>query len=53
MYSGEAPKRSSKHIRQLRDYIIQWSVYKYSLLINTEVNVFVHHRIDRTDDEFI
>jgi hypothetical protein len=47
MYSGEAPKQSSKHMRQLRDYIIQWSVYKYSLLINTEVNMSVYHQIDR------
>jgi hypothetical protein len=36
MYSGETPKRFSKHRRQLRDSIVQWSVYKRSLLINTE-----------------
>jgi hypothetical protein len=53
MYSGEIPKRFSKHKRQLRDSIIQWSVYKYSLLINTELNAFVQHQIDRTDDKFI
>jgi hypothetical protein len=41
MYSGETPKRFSKHMRQLRDSIVQWSVYKRSLLINTELNVFV------------
>jgi hypothetical protein len=41
MYSGETPKRFSKHRRQLRDFIVQWSVYKHSLLINTELNVFV------------
>jgi hypothetical protein len=41
MYSGETPKRFSKHRRQLRDSIVQWSVYKRSLLINTELNVFV------------
>jgi hypothetical protein len=28
-------------------------VYKCSLLINTNVNVFVQHRIDRTDNEFV
>lgn len=38
---------------QLRDFIIQWSVYKYSLLINTEVNTLVQRRIDRTDNEFV
>jgi hypothetical protein len=53
MYSGETPKRFSKHKRQLRDSIIQWSVYKYSLLINTELNAFVQHQIDRTDDKFV
>jgi hypothetical protein len=41
MYSGETPKRFSKHRRQLRDSIVQWSLYKRSLLINTELNVFV------------
>jgi hypothetical protein len=41
MYSGETPKQFSKHKRQLRDSIMQWSVYKYSLLINTELNAFV------------
>jgi hypothetical protein len=41
MYSGETPKQFSKHMRQLRDSIVQWSVYKRSLLINTELNVFV------------
>jgi hypothetical protein len=41
MYSGETPKRFSKHRRQLRDSIVQWSVYKRSLLINTELNIFV------------
>jgi hypothetical protein len=41
MYSGETPKRFSKHKRQLRDFIVQWSVSKRSLLINTELNVFV------------
>ena len=41
MYSGETPKQFSKHRRQLRDSIVQWSVYKRSLLINTELNVFV------------
>jgi hypothetical protein len=35
MYSGETPKRFSKHRRQLRDSIVQWNVYKRSLLINT------------------
>jgi hypothetical protein len=29
------------------------SVYKCSLLINTELNSFVQHQIDRTDDKFI
>ena len=53
MYSGETPKRFSKHRRQLRDSIVQWSVYKRSLLINTELNVFVYHQIDRTDDKFV
>jgi hypothetical protein len=37
----------------VRDFIIQWSVYKYSLLINTEVNVCVQHRIDRPDNELV
>jgi hypothetical protein len=41
MYSEEIPKRFSNHRRQLRDSIIQWSVSKRSLLINTELNVFV------------
>jgi hypothetical protein len=41
MYSGETPKRFYKHRRQLKDSIVQWSVYKRSLLINTELNVFV------------
>jgi hypothetical protein len=41
MYSGETPKQFSKHKRQLRDSIVQWSVYKRNLLINTELNVFV------------
>jgi hypothetical protein len=41
MYSGETSKRFSKHRRQLRDSIVQWSVYKRSLLINRELNVFV------------
>jgi hypothetical protein len=41
VYSGETPKRFSKHRRQLRDSIVQWSIYKRSLLINTELNVFV------------
>jgi hypothetical protein len=45
MCSGEISKLFSKHKRQLRDSII--------LLTNIEVNVFVKHRIDRTDDEFI
>jgi hypothetical protein len=36
MYSGETPKQFSKHKRQLRDSIVQWSVYKRGLLINTE-----------------
>jgi hypothetical protein len=53
MYSGETPKRFSKHKRQLRDSIIQWSVYKCSLLINTELNAFVQQQIDRTDDKFV
>jgi hypothetical protein len=53
MYSGETPKRFSKHKRQLRDFVIQWSVYKYSMLINTELNAFVQHQIDRTDGKFI
>jgi hypothetical protein len=53
MYSGETLKRFSKHKRQLRDSIIQWSVYKYCLLINTELNAFVQQQIDRTDDKFV
>jgi hypothetical protein len=53
MYSEETSKWFSKYKRQLRDSIIQWSVYKYSLLINTELNAFVQHHIDRTDDKFV
>ena len=53
MYSGETSKRFFKHKRQLRDYIIQWSVNKCNLLINAEVNVLILHRINRTNDEFI
>jgi hypothetical protein len=53
MYSGETLKRFSKHKRQLRDSIIQCSVYKYSLLINTELNAFVQQQIDRTDDKSV
>ena len=55
MYSGERHQNGSliKHKRQLRDSIIQWSVYKCSLLINIEVNTLVQYRIDRTDDEFV
>jgi hypothetical protein len=53
MYSGKTPKWFSKHKRQLKNCIIQWSVYKCSLLISIEVNVFVQYRIDRTDDEFV
>lgn len=33
--------------------IIQWSVYKYSLLINAEVNAHVKHQIDIIDDVII
>jgi hypothetical protein len=43
MYSGETSKRFSKHKRQLRDSIVQWSVYKCSMLINIELNAFVQH----------
>jgi hypothetical protein len=53
MYSGETSKRFSKQKRQLRDSIIQCSVYKYSLLTNTELNTFLQHQIDRTDDKFV
>jgi hypothetical protein len=53
MYNGETPKWFSKHKTQLRDSIIQYSVYKFSLLINTQVNTFIQHRIDRTDDKFV
>jgi hypothetical protein len=53
MYSGETPKQFSKHKRQLRDSIIQLSVYICSLLINTKLNAFVQQQIDRTDDKFV
>jgi hypothetical protein len=29
------------------------SVYRRSLLISTELNVFIQHQIDRIDDKFV
>jgi hypothetical protein len=53
MYSGETSKQFSKYKTQPRYTIIQCSVYKYSLLINAEVNAHVEHHIDIIDDVFI
>lgn len=49
IYSGDTLKQFLKHKIQLRDSIIQCSVYKYSLLINKKVNVLTQHRIDRNE----
>lgn len=49
MYSGETLKQFFKHKIQLKDSIIQCSVYKYSLLINKKVNMLIQHRIDRNE----
>lgn len=50
--SGHYSRLFFKYKRQIKDSIIQYSIYKYRLLINTEVNA-LQHRIDRIDDEFV